>query len=85
MFCKTGDGFSTEQYVKEKARYQNNLANNAANNLYPITSKKAKSRNAVSKKFKTQLDFIAVQYHKKAETALRIMRAYKLRLLHIYC
>lgn len=51
LFCKTGDGFNSEMYVKEKARYGNNLANNAANSMYSITGKKAKCRSAIAKKF----------------------------------
>ena len=58
LFCKTGDGFSNEQYVKEKAKYANNIANNAANMFYQITTKKAKNRNAISKKFTTHLQTI---------------------------
>jgi hypothetical protein len=84
LFCKTGDGFSSEQVVKEKAKYMNNLSNNAANNFYQITAKKAKCRNTISKKFSTQLQTVATQ-HRKVESCLRIMRAYKVRLLHIYC
>ncbi len=55
LFCKTGDGFNSEIYVKEKARYGNNLANNAANSMYSITGKKAKCRNAIAKRFSNQL------------------------------
>ena len=62
----------------------NNLSNNAANNFYQITAKKAKSRNTISKTFSTHLQPVAGQ-HRKVESCLRIMRAYKVRLLHIYC
>lgn len=84
LFCKTGDGFSNEQYVKEKAKYANNIANNAANMFYQITLKKAKMRNSISKKFTTHLQTVATQ-HRKVESCLRIMRAFKIKLLHIYC
>ena len=62
----------------------NNLSNNAANQFFQITNKKAKCRTNVSKKFLSHLQTVATQ-HRKVESCLRIMRAYKVRLLHIYC
>jgi len=59
LFCKTGDGFSNEQYVKVKANYSNNLSNNAANVFYQLTIKKAKMRNTISKKFLSHLQITA--------------------------
>jgi hypothetical protein len=53
LFCKSGDGFSNEVYVKEKAKYMNNLSNNAPNVFYQLTLKKAKMRNTISKRFGT--------------------------------
>jgi|LauGreDrversion4_2_1035121.scaffolds.fasta_scaffold309413_2 hypothetical protein len=83
LFCKSGDGFNNEQCGKEKARYLNNLSN-VANVFFQITSKKAKMRSTISKKFLSHLQF-TTGLHRKTESCLRIMRAYKLRLLHGYC
>jgi hypothetical protein len=83
LFCKTGDGFNNEQSSKERVRFMNNLSN-VANVFYQVTAKKAKMRNTISKKFLTQLQAAAAQ-HRKPETCLRIMRAYKFKLLHAYC
>ena len=55
LFCKTGDGFSNEFFMKEKAKYTNNLSNSGSNVFYQLTLKKAKMRNAISKKFINQL------------------------------
>ena len=41
-------------------------------------------RNMISKKFLTKLQSTA-QSSRKVESSLRIMRAYKVRLLHGYC
>lgn len=59
LFCKTGDGFSNEAYMKLKTTYANNLSNNAANVFYQLTVKKAKMRNTISKKFLTHLQMTA--------------------------
>jgi hypothetical protein len=84
VFCKTGDGFSNEQYMKEKTRYMTNLQNNAPNVFYSLTIKKAKMRNTISKKFASHLQ-ATTAIHRKVEPCLRIMRAYKVKLLHAYC
>lgn len=59
LFCKTGDGFSNETYMKLKTNYANNLSNNASNVFYQLTIKKAKMRNTISKKFLTHLQTTA--------------------------
>ena len=83
LYCKTGDGFNNEQCTKDKSKYLNNLSN-VANVFFQLTQKKAKMRSTISKKFLTHLQSTTV-LHRKPETCLRIMRAYKVRLLHGYC
>lgn len=47
-------------------------------------ARKAKLRNTVSKKFSVYLTSVASTYS-KVECSLRVMRAYKIKLLHSYC
>jgi hypothetical protein len=70
--------------MKEKTRYMTNLQNNAPNVFYSLTIKKAKMRNTISKKFASHL-LATTAIHRKLEPCLRIMRAYKVKLLHAYC
>lgn len=52
--------------------------------FYYIGTRKAKLRNTVSKKFSVFLTSVASTFS-KVECSLRVLRAYKLKLLHSYC
>ena len=60
------------------------MINEAAQVFYPVASRKAKLRNTVSKKFNVFLTSVTSTYG-KVECSLRVLRAYKIKLLHSYC
>ncbi|CDW83349.1 UNKNOWN [Stylonychia lemnae] len=84
LISKTGDGFNLESYQRERQKFQSNLVNEAAPVFYYIGTRKAKLRNTVSKKFSVFLTSVASTFG-KVECSLRVLRAYKLKLVHSYC
>ena len=84
LLSKTGDGFSLEGYQREKQKYQSNLVNEAGPVFYYVGTRKSKLRNTISKRFSVFLSTVA-STHSKPECCLRVLRTYKLKLLHSYC
>lgn len=84
ILSKSGDGFSYEGFQRERQKYQTNLANEVAPIFYQVSHRRSKLRNTVSKKFSVFLTSVASTYS-KVECSLRVLRAYKVKLLHAYC
>lgn len=84
LLSKTGDGFSIDNYQREKQKYTSNLMTEAAPVFYYIGTRKSKYRNTVSKKFSVFLTSVSSTFG-KVECSLRVLRAYKLNLLHSFC
>jgi len=84
ILIKTGDGFSQEGWQKEKSRFQTNLVNEAAHSFYQALQRKSRLRNPLTKKFNTFLTSVTSTYT-KPECCFRVMRSYKIKLLHAYC
>ena len=60
------------------------MVNEAAPVFYQLMNRKSKLRNTISKKFSVFLTSVASTYS-KVECSFRVLRAYKLKLLHSYC
>ena len=84
ILSKSGDGFSHDGFQKERQKYQTNLVNEAAQVFYAVAGRKVKLRNTVSKKFGVFLTSATSTYG-KVECSLRVLRSYKIKLLHSYC
>lgn len=61
-----------------------NLVNEVGPVFYNVNSRKTKLRNTVSKKFSVFVTSVASTYS-KVECSLRVLRGYKVKLVHSYC
>ena len=85
LISRVGDGFSVDGYSKEKTRFQTNLTNEVGNYIYQVTHRKSRLRNYLTKKFGVFLTSVVSTFGNKFECSLRVLRAYKIKLLHCYC
>ena len=74
-----------EKRKQEKARLESNIKNNAAEIMYFIMTKKEVFRDAIAKKFVSTYQKVVGMENLKPIPMLRILRSYRIKLLHEYC
>ena len=61
-----------------------NLTKEVSEHMYSVTVRKSRYRSAVARKYNAMLSKVS-PLNKSPEAKLRILRSYRLRLLHEYC
>jgi hypothetical protein len=70
-------------YNKEKSRLKINLQKEVGDHMMSIITLKSKSRTTISKRFQIFMNKLLTSGHKE-EGKLRILRSYRIKLLHTY-
>ena len=78
------EGYDVSSLNNEKARFKNNFKNEASKYIMSVCESKGKLRPQIAKKFQIFMNKLNTSDH-KLEGKLRILRSYRIKLLHHYC
>ena len=78
------EGFNLDNLNKEKVRFKNNFKKEADEHFMSVLNSKAKLRAGIAKKYQIYMNKLITSDY-KIEGKLRILRNYRIRLLHQYC
>jgi hypothetical protein len=84
ILSRAADGIHAEHAKKEESRLTASLSKEAAEHMYSIAARKARLRPAAQKRYNLLLQRV-IGSPRSAEARLRVLRAFRLRLLHEYC
>lgn len=84
VLSKNVEGFNLDILNKEKGRYMSNIKKQCSDYILTVTNAKARLRPAIAKKYQIFMNKLTTQSY-KTEGKLRILRNYRIKLLHQYC
>ena len=84
VLSKNVEGYNLDILNKEKLRLKNNFKKECAEHFAPVLSQKSKQRSSISKKYQIFVNKLTTSDH-KIEGKLRILRSYRIKLLHQFC
>lgn len=84
VLSKNVEGYNLDLLNKERVRLKNNFKKDATEHFSSVMNLKAKYRPAYAKKYQIFLNKLSTSDH-KIEGKLRILRSYRIKLLHQYC
>ena len=84
VLSRAVDGTHVEHAKKEESRFSTSLSKDVGDHMYSVAARKGRHRPLVQKKYNQILSRIT-SYKTTAEAKLRVLRSYRLRLLHEYC
>jgi hypothetical protein len=84
VLSKAVDGVHVEQSKAEQARLASSLSKDAGEHIFSIAARKQRHRPVVSKKYSALLQRVNGQTL-NMEAKLRVLRAYRLSLMHEFC
>lgn len=84
VLAKNIEGYDLGSLNNEKVRFKNNFKNEVSKHIFSVCEIKNKLRSNVAKKFQIFMNKMATSEH-KIEGKLRILRNYRIKLLHQYC
>ena len=76
------DTIAQPKLAKKRKEYENNMSNNVGNVLYNVNAKKSQMRTTISKLYSDYQTVVSNKFPDSSETVLRVMRCYKIKLLH---
>ena len=84
VLAKNVEGYDLSSLNNEKVRFKNNFKNEASKHIMSISESKNKLRSHIAKRFQIFMNKLSTSDH-KLEGKLRILRSYRIKLLHQYC
>ena len=84
VLSKNIEGYSLDQLNKEKSRFRNNFKKEASEHFLSVMNSKSKFRPSYAKKYQIFMNKLITSDH-KIEGKLRILRSYRVKLIHQYC
>ena len=84
LLSRASDGPNYEAAKREESRLTTSLSKEVGEHMYSIAARKTRHRPAVQKKYTQLLQRVTGQ-PLTSEAKLRILRSYRLRLLHEFC
>ena len=70
---------------QERSRMRNTISKSFSDNMYLVLSKKNRYRERVLKQFQLEVFNLTQRNASKPETLLRILRSYRLKIMHLFC
>jgi hypothetical protein len=84
VLAKNIEGYNLEALNKEKVRFRNNFKKEGAEHFMTVLLDKTKGRPAIAKKYQIFINKLGTSDY-KIEGKLRILRNYRVKLIHQYC
>ena len=84
ILSKSGDGYNSDLFNKEKNRFRQSLQREVGDFAYSINAKKVRQRAPIVKRWSTVLQKMQTS-SQKPELKLRLLRSFRIKLLHSYC
>lgn len=84
ILSKSVEGYNLDSLNKEKTKFKNNFLNEGVEHFVSILNFKSKQRPSIAKKYQIFMNKLTTSDH-KIEGKLRILKSYRIKLLHLYC
>jgi len=84
ILSKNVEGYNLDILNKEKSRLKNNFKKEGSEHFVSVLSFKSKQRTSIAKKYQIFMNKLTTSDH-KIEGKLRILRSYRVKLMHQYC
>ena len=79
------DGYNQDLFNKEKNRLKEVLTREVSDYIYNISAKKQRWRSSIIKRYQNANQKVQGLVNYKIESKLRILRSYRIKLMHLYC